>query len=92
MITKDTLVTKNQGFLASDMDDGLAMMSIENSAYYAMDKIGKNIWQAFEGSTSITNICNILCEKYDVSEAQCLEDVINYIEQLIKAGLVSISK
>jgi hypothetical protein len=91
MITKASLISKKHGFLASEMDDGLAMMSIENSAYYAMDKIGKSIWQAFEEPTTIHDICSVLCAKYEVSEEQCLEDVIHYIEQLNKSGLISIS-
>lgn len=89
-ITKETIITKKEGFLSSEMDEGLAMMSIENSAYYGMDKIGKSIWESFESPSSIETICTALRERFDVSEEECLRDVIAFMETIHKAGLIEI--
>ncbi|MCK9372322.1 MAG: lasso peptide biosynthesis PqqD family chaperone [Sulfuricurvum sp.] len=90
-ITKNSIITKKEGFLSSEMDEGLAMMSIENSSYYGMDKIGKSIWESFETPTSIETVCATLCGRFDVSEEECLRDVIAFMETIYKAGLVEIS-
>lgn len=91
ILTKDTLVIKAESLLTSEMDDGLVMMSIENSSYYSMDKIGKSIWEAFDVSANIEEICKIMCERYEVSQEECLNDVTTYIDTLQKAGLVQLS-
>lgn len=90
-VSKNSIITKNEGFLSSEMDDGLAMMSIENSSYYGMDKIGKSIWESFETPTSVESICDTLCERFDVSKETCVNDVIDYMGKIHQAGLVEIS-
>jgi len=90
-ITKNSIIAKKEGVLSSEMDDGLAMMSIENSAYYSMDKIGRSIWESFETPTSVESICDTLCERFDVSKETCVNDVTDYMGKIHQAGLVEIS-
>jgi hypothetical protein len=90
-ITKKTIITKKEGFLSSEMDEGLAMMSIENSSYYGMDKIGRSIWETFDEPASIETICDKLCERFDVSAEACQKDVIDYMGKLQQAGLITIA-
>lgn len=90
-ITNKTIITKKEGFLSSEMDEGLAMMSIENSSYYGMDKIGRSIWETFDAPTSVEMICAKLCERFDVSAEACQKDVIDYMGKLQQAGLITIA-
>lgn len=90
-ITNKTIITKKEGLLSSEMDEGLAMMSIENSSYYGMDKIGRSIWETFDAPTSVEMICTKLCERFDVSAEACQKDVIDYMGKLQQVGLITIA-
>lgn len=90
MISPDTVIKKNTQLLESDMQDEMVMMSMENNAYFGLNKVGKEIWLMLEEPTTISNIIDRLTQRYNVSREQCLNDITPFIENLLSESIVSV--
>ena len=91
MLELDKIIRRTTNTIASPMDDELVMMHMENNAYYGLNSVGRKIWELLEEEQTLASLCGQLMEKYDVDHAVCQRDVSALIEQLEKAGLVTVA-
>jgi len=87
-ISLDTLVKRSPELVHSDMDGETVMMSIEQSEYYGLDSIGTRIWDLIEEEMNVRDICSALIAEYDVSELQCQQDVIKFLQDMIEHNAI----
>lgn len=91
-ITSSSVVVQNEGYVASNMDGEKVMMSIKNSKYYNLGEIGGAIWDAAVRPVTVSEIIARLLSEYDVSREQCERQVIAFLENLQKEGLIQTGK
>jgi hypothetical protein len=90
-ITVDSKVQRNPEMVSGNMDGEVVMLSIQRGEYFGLDKIGSRIWDIIENSISISDIKNILLQEYEVDEETCLNDLIEFLEDLQNKGLILVS-
>lgn len=90
-IGPNTILKRKQDQLFSEIDGEVVMLSVENSEYYGMDKVGSHIWQLIEKPVSLKQLIGLLLDEYEVTEEQCMEDTLKFIEQLMDKDLVEIT-
>ncbi len=90
-ITPQSIIRRNNNLLFNDIDGEIVMLSIENSEYYGMDKIGSRIWELIENPVSVNELIDKLLEEYDVTRDQCTYDTTGFLEQLAEKKLISIT-
>lgn len=83
-------IRRSENTIASEMEDELVMMSMENNAYYGLNSVGRKVWELLESEQTLTSLCDELMKKYDVDSETCHKDVSALIAQLEKAGLVTV--
>lgn len=83
----DQLV-QGKGYIASDMGEEKVMLSIENGKYYNLGEIGGAIWDLMQAPTTVNDIVSSLIADYNVEKETCEEQVITFIHQLLKEGIV----
>lgn len=91
VIKPDTILRRKHDQLFSEIDGEVVMLSIENSEYYGMDKVGSRIWQLLEKPINFKQLIKTLLDEYEVTEEQCTEETVNFIEQLVEKELVEIT-
>ncbi|MGW8169149.1 MAG: PqqD family peptide modification chaperone [Sulfurovaceae bacterium] len=91
MLTPQTKIKRLENTIASPMEDDLVMMSMENNAYYGLNSVGRKVWELLESEQTLESLCAKLMEKYDVDLEICQRDVSALINQLEKAGLVTVA-
>jgi hypothetical protein len=89
-IGPDTVLQRKPDTLFNQIDGEVVMLSIENSEYYGMDKVGSRIWEMLEQPHSFKALVTILMEEYEVSEQQCNDDTLAFIKKLTDKNLVII--
>ncbi|MFN8579069.1 MAG: lasso peptide biosynthesis PqqD family chaperone [Candidatus Sericytochromatia bacterium] len=87
-ISLSSNIIKNDSLVASELDDGLVMMSLENSSYYGLDPIGKRVWEILEEKTSVENLISKLIEEYDISKDECQKDILELLNSFAKENLI----
>lgn len=90
-IRLETRLKRSEQFITATVDDALVMMSLDRGAYYALDDIGSMVWERLEETTTAAALCDDMVARFDVSRAQCEEDVLAFLQELANEGMVEIA-
>lgn len=82
------VVNRKMGIMTADMNGATVMLDIESGKYFNLGEIGGRIWEILEQPTSVKDLVSILVQEYDVTEEQCLEDIVPFLEKMLNRGLV----
>ena len=89
-VTLETTIQRSQELLASNIGDEVVMMSIENSAYYGLDPVGSKIWEMISEPMRVSDLCEQLMERFDVSAEQCQADVLKFLNEMYDEGMLQV--
>jgi len=81
-ITTETIISQIEEIVASDIDGETVMMSIQNGEYYGLDDIGSRIWELIEKPVKVSDLIDILLERFDVDRETCERDVLKFLNEL----------
>ena len=81
-IDLSTVVVRSKDVLVSEIDNEVVMMSIENGSYSGLDSIGSEIWELLETPRRVSEVCDVLMERYDVDRPRCEKDVLVFLDDL----------
>lgn len=86
-ISFGTLIIRRNDVTTAYLDGEIGMMDIENGKYYTLDEVGSYIWNLLEKPRSVKDIIATLLEEYEVDTETCQEQVLEFVNKLIKANL-----
>ena len=87
-ITTETIIQRNTEILASDLDGEKVMMSIKRGEYYGLGKTGTFIWDNIDEPIKISDLVEMITEKYNVDKNKCFNDITPFIIDLIEKELI----
>jgi len=87
----NTIVKRNPEIVHSDMDGETVMMSVVNGSYYGLNPVASHIWDLLESEMNVRHLCDLLQEKYDVSGAQCGEEVCMFLTKMAEDKIIEIT-
>jgi hypothetical protein len=90
LINLQTTIKRNPELVSSDIDGEKVMMSLENGEYFGLDPVGSRIWELIENPISVDRLISLLLEEFEVGEAQCNSDTIEFLNQLQEKNLLII--
>lgn len=90
-LTLDSVVATNPGFMTSEVDGELVMMDVEKGTYYGLDPVASRIWQELAEPTRLGDVCTRLIATYDVEQDRCESEVLAFVADLQRNGLVTVS-
>lgn len=85
-----SVVVQSKKILASAIDGEVVMMSIEAGTYSALDAIGSVIWDILKEPRSVSDICEILMERYEVERDRCEEEVLAFLNGLASDEIIEV--
>ena len=88
VITLDTTVVRAEGLLSTDLDEETILMSIEQGAYYGMDLTARRTWELLATPQKVSQLCMRLAEEYNVDPEVCSPDILAFLEELFREGLI----
>ena len=89
-IKMQSIVARNDALITGDIDGELVMMSMVAGQYYSLDPIGTRIWNLLESEARVSDLCSALSNEFAVTEAQCEEDVLSFLDELLQHDIVNI--
>jgi hypothetical protein len=87
-IGADTLLHRKKDLLFNQIDGEVVMLSIENSEYYGMDRVGSRIWELLEQPVQFSKLIATLLEEYEVTEEKCREDTLAFLGRLAEKNII----
>lgn len=73
------------------VEDQAVLLDIESGQYFALNEVGKRVWDLCDGTRTVAQVANSICSGYDVMEEVALSDTSALLEALAGVGLVSTS-
>lgn len=81
-------LVRDSGLVAADMDGELVMMSIENGEYYGVGGAGPRVWELLASPLTVGQITAAIVEEFEVEPDLCRADMLRFVGQLLKMGLL----
>lgn len=88
MIAPDQKFTRSPAIVSVDMEGDTIAMSIEGGNYYGIGGVGARSWDLLETPRSLNDLTAVLCQEFEVKEAQCASDLGPFLERLLENGLI----
>lgn len=63
-------------------------MDLDKRKYFSMNPVATHIWDLLEKQLTLDSLCVKLMEDYEVEESQCKADTQEYLQEMVKLGLV----
>lgn len=82
------MVTKDQ--VSCDLGPESAILSMKDGIYYGLDPIGTCVWKLLQTPRRIADIRDVLLQEYDVEAEHCQRDLVELLEDLLRAGLIEV--
>jgi len=83
-------VRRNSAALTADIDGEVVALDITRGACYGMDPVATRIWALLESPSTIATVCDTLTALYEVDVETCRRDVLDLLEDLRTADLITV--
>lgn len=87
-ISLSQVFVQNPGHIVSDMDGEKVMLNVQKGKYYNLGEVGGKIWDLVATPISVEQVVTALMSSYDVEQEKCEEQVLSFLELLIKEELI----
>ena len=86
----DSVVHRDHDVIAAEADQDIVMVSITNGYYYAVSDVAREIWEAIDRPTKISDLIEHLTATYNVERHLCEEETLSFLEDLRTEGLLQV--
>jgi hypothetical protein len=86
----ETTIKKSIDLLEANLEDSLALMSIEDGKYYGMNPIGKEIWKLIDVPIKTNKIIDQLLIDFSIDSETCQKETIIFLNQLLERKMILI--
>jgi hypothetical protein len=91
MLDLQCVVQREPEIVAAEADKDLVMVSIANGFYYAVSDVAREIWEAIERPTKVSDLIDDLAKSYDIDRTICQAETLSFLEDLRSEGLLKVS-
>lgn len=78
------------GVLSRNLQGEEVILNLNTGVYFGLDPVGARIWHLIQQHESTQKVLDALLEEYDVSHAQCAQDLFSLVVQMREKGLVEV--
>jgi hypothetical protein len=89
MVSLEGKFIRNDDIAWRNIDGEVLVVNPKDSLIYPLNDVGTRIWELLDGKSAVSDIVSIICEEYDADEMAIQNDIIDFLEDLLKAGLVN---
>lgn len=77
--------------VSTELDGETVILDIATSIYSGLDPVGTAIWNILEKPVTFSQLVGAILSRYDVTEDQCIDDVLLFLKDLADNQLIAIS-
>lgn len=80
-------ISRKGSAIATRLDDELVLLSLERDSYFSTGPVGARIWELIATPCTVPELVAMLMKAFEVDEAQCRQDVEDFLTRLVAADL-----
>jgi len=75
-----------------ELDGEAVLLNLESERYFGLDDVGTRVWRHLLEHRRLERVCEEMQKEYDVDESRLRADVLQLVEDLIEAGIVTVER
>ena len=91
MLTLNSIIQRDPNVIAAEADQDLIMVSIATGYYYGLSDVAREIWDAIERPTKVSDLVDHLTSSHDVNSSLCEEQTVSFLEALLAEDLLQVT-
>ncbi|MBC8254950.1 MAG: PqqD family protein [Ardenticatenia bacterium] len=88
MVSLDSYAAPNPAVVGRLVEGEAVLVLPQQGQVKVLNEVGARVWVLADGARTLRQIAAALCDEYDVNQAQAQADVIAFVAQLAKRGIV----
>jgi aspartate aminotransferase-like enzyme len=89
VLNQNSVFGRRDRVIAQQVEEQTVLLDIESGQYFALNEVGKSVWDLCDGTRTVAQVADAICSGYDVVEEVALTDASALLEALAGVGLVS---
>ena len=89
MVSLENKFIRNNDIAWRVIDGEALVVSPKDSLIYPLNDVGARIWELLDGKRTVSDIASVICGEFEGDGKAIQDDVMDFIENLSKAGLVN---
>ncbi|WP_421716496.1 PqqD family protein [Arcobacter arenosus] len=90
-MTLDTKINIPDSLFLQKVDDETILLDSNTNEYFSINEIGTLIWETLEEKKDLNSVKEEIISNYEVDEKQVEKDILNFIQEVVNKGLITIS-
>lgn len=86
-----TCVFRAEGLMTAPVDKDIVILNMASNNYVSLDMIGRRIWEQLEKPIIVGELCRQLQQEFAGEEEQIVADVLSFLTELDKEGLLRVA-
>ena len=74
--------------MARTIGDETVILDLASGTYFGLDPVGARMWQLIEEGNTLSKVCDVLLEEYDVSREVLERDALALARDLAEKKLI----
>ena len=91
MLTLDTILAPNPNAVGHIVDDQAVVVVPEHGEVKVFNEVGTHIWELVDGSRSIRDIAELVCEAFEVAPETAVQDTLEFVTEILKEDIICIT-
>lgn len=75
---------------AQEVDGEMVLLDMVSENYFGLDPVGSDIWKLLQEGNTLQQTKDTLFEIYDVTPEELENDIVEFLQKLVDAGLAKI--
>jgi hypothetical protein len=90
LLSPESRLCRNLELFASEVDDELVMLDESQGLYFALNPVGRTIWETLARPADFASLLDALSRLYEVTPEQCRSDVEPFLKRMIALKLIRV--
>jgi hypothetical protein len=88
MVGDEVLLQRREEPLSANLDGETVMLDPAEGAYFSLGPVGSRVWALLEDPRSVSEVCRLLLDEFDIDRQTCRQEVQAFVDQLLDANLI----
>ena len=91
-ISPESIVFASKDQISCDLAGEAAILELKSGTYFGLDEVGAVVWNLIAQPRRVTEIRDVLLERYDVDADRCGRELIDLLGALHERGLIQVAE
>lgn len=89
-ISANSIVVACKDQVSCELEGEAAILDLKSGTYFGLNPVGAIVWSIIAEPRRVTEICEVLLDRYDVAPEQCDREVVELLGELHAQGLIQV--